>query len=180
MQRHGYGHWAVLIHWMLAVLIFFQFLASWWMMGLPLPSNGLSYRAFPFALHKNVGITLFVLLGVLLSVRFKRFPIAESADAMKPWMHKLAIADHIILYVLIAACALTGYLSSSYSGWPTTLWWTLELPDWGHDNDRLNAFYSDVHAWSAWSLLAFIAVHTGGALYHAFRNDGVIRRMMRL
>jgi hypothetical protein len=29
-------------------------------------------------------------------------------------------------------------------------------------------------------LLAVVAVHISGALYHAFRNDGVVRRMLRL
>ena len=29
-------------------------------------------------------------------------------------------------------------------------------------------------------ILAVVAVHISGALYHAFRNDGVIRRMLHL
>jgi cytochrome b561 len=30
------------------------------------------------------------------------------------------------------------------------------------------------------SRLAVTAVHIGNAVYHAFRNDGVVRRMIRL
>jgi cytochrome b561 len=33
---------------------------------------------------------------------------------------------------------------------------------------------------ACWSLLGFLAVHVAGAAYHAFQNDGVVRRMMRL
>jgi cytochrome b561 len=180
MHRTGYSTSAVIIHWVLAVLIFFLFVSSWWMMALPLPSDNFSYRVFPFQLHKNVGITLLFLAVMLLYVRFKHRPAAEAPPTMKPWMRRLAVADHVVLYVLIAACGLSGYLSSSYSGWGTTLWWLVELPNWGYDDDRLNMLYSDLHAWTAWALLAFIAIHISGVLYHAFRNDGAIRRLMRL
>ena len=179
-QPSGYSTSAVIIHWLLAILIFFLFVSSWWMMALPLPSRHFSYRVFPFQLHKNVGTTLLILLAILLYVRFKHRPTTDPSEAMKPWMRRLAVADHVVLYILIAACGLSGYLSSSYSGWSTTFWWVIDLPNWGYDNTELNEFYSDVHLWTAWALLAFIAIHISGALYHAFRNDGAVRRLMRL
>ncbi|HCC81915.1 MAG TPA: cytochrome b, partial [Methylophaga sp.] len=37
MQRQGFNRAVVVIHWLLAVSIFFLFISSWWMMGLPLP-----------------------------------------------------------------------------------------------------------------------------------------------
>jgi cytochrome b561 len=43
----------------------------------------------------------------------------------------------------------------------------------------MNMFYSDIHLWTAWALLAVVAVHVTGAVYHAFRNDGIVRRMLR-
>ena len=58
MQRQGYNRTAVILHWILAVSIFFLFVSSWWMLGLPLPSKELTFREFPFQLHKNIGITL--------------------------------------------------------------------------------------------------------------------------
>ena len=169
---------AVFLHWILAVSIFFLFLSSWWMLALPMPSETFTYRAFPFQLHKNLGITLVLVLALLLYVRFRHRPgpIAE----MRPWMRRLAVVDHVILYVLVIACCVSGYLSSSYSGWSTTLWWVVELPNWGYENEALNILYSDIHLWTCWALLAVMAVHISGALYHAFRNDGVVRRMLRL
>lgn len=180
MQQSGYSTSAVIIHWLLSVLIFFLFVSSWWMMALPLPSDNFSYRVFPFQLHKNVGITLIFLLAILLYVRFKHRPAAETSGVVTPWMRRFAVADHVALYLLILACGLSGYLSSSYSGWGTTFWWLVDLPNWGYDNNRLNEFYSNVHLWTAWALLAFVAIHISGVLYHAFRNDGAVRRLMRL
>lgn len=149
-------------------------------MGLPLPSSEYRFREFPFQLHKNIGITLVPILIVLLYVRFKHRPAPEPAEKMPPWMRKLSVADHVILYVVIFACCVSGYMSSSYSGWGTTLWWAVELPYWGHENEELNMFWSDIHLWTCWILLAILAVHVSGALYHAFRNDGVVRRMLHL
>ena len=99
---------------------------------------------------------------------------------MRPWMQRLASIDHVVLYVLVVAVCISGYLSSSYSGWGTRLWWLVDLPHWGHENEELNILYSDIHLWTCWALLAVVAVHISGAVYHAFRNDGIVRRMLRL
>jgi len=179
MQRQGYNRTAVILHWILAVSIFFLFVSSWWMLGLPLPSKELTFREFPFQLHKNIGITLVFLLALLLYVRFKHRPAPENSSSMKPWMHKLALFDHVILYVLIIAVCVSGYLSSSYTRWDTTVWWLVDLPRIAAPDEDMNMFYSDIHLWTAWALLAVVAVHVTGAVYHAFRNDGIVRRMLR-
>jgi cytochrome b561 len=181
MAHRAFHPAAVVIHWLLAVSIFFLFVSSWWMLALPLPSNVLRFRELPFQLHKNIGITLVFLLLVLLYVRFRRRSVHDAAGQdQAPLTRKLALVDHVVLYVLILATCISGYLSSSYSGWGTTLWWVLELPNWGREDEELNMLYSDIHLWTCWALLAFVAVHIAGAVYHAFRNDGVVQRMLRL
>ena len=173
----GYSRTAVIVHWLIAVSIFFLFASSWWMLALPLPSDVFTYREFPFQLHKNIGITLVALLAILLFVRMRHRP---APPAVSPWMRRLAAVDHVVLYVLIVAACVSGYLSSSYSGWGTTLWWVVDLPNWGYENEELNVFFSDIHLWTCWGLLAVAAVHISGAVYHAFRDDGIVRRMLRV
>jgi cytochrome b561 len=99
--------------------------------------------------------------------------VAES-EAMR----SLRLAGHIALYVLIFAVCITGFMSSTYSGWSTTWWWLIELPYWGREDEELNQLYSDLHLWACWGLLIAMVAHIGAALVHAFRNDGVIRRML--
>jgi cytochrome b561 len=176
----GYSRTAVILHWFLAVSIFFLFVSSWWMLGLPLASKEYRFREIPFQLHKNIGMTLVAVIIVMLYVTFKHRPRPELGQLLSPRLRKLAVADHVILYVILFACCLSGYLSSAYSGWGTTLWWLVDLPNWGYENEELNVLYSDIHLWTCWILLAVMAVHISGALYHAFRNDGVVRRMLRL
>ncbi len=180
MKEGGYSTSAVIMHGLLALSIFFLFISSWWMLALPLPSKELTFRQFPFQLHKNIGITIVFLLGFLLYVRFKHPPKAVSEESMPLWMQRLAVIDHIVLYFLILACCFSGYMSSSYSGWGTTFWWLVELPYWGREDEDLNMFWSDVHLWTCWGLLAILSVHIAGALYHAFRDDGIVRRMLKL
>lgn len=179
MQRQGYNRTAVILHWLLAVSIFFLFISSWWMMGLPLPSEELRFREFPFQLHKNIGIMLVFVIALLIYVRFKHRPAPEQSSSMKPWMHKLAWIDHVVLYLLILAVCVSGYLSSAHTRWETIVWWLVEIPRIAKADEEMNEFYSEIHLWTAWALLAVIAVHISGALYHAFRNDGIVRRMLR-
>jgi cytochrome b561 len=179
-RMEGYSRTALLMHWFLAISIFFLFISSWWMLGLPLASAEYRFREFPFQLHKNLGITLIAVIAILLYVRLKHRPQPELAQMVSLRMRRLASIVHVTLYVTIFACCLSGYLSSSYSGWGTTLWWLVDLADWGYENEALNILYSDIHLWTCWILLALMAAHISGVLYHAFRNDGVIRRMLHL
>jgi cytochrome b561 len=179
MQQQAYSRTAIVIHWLMAVAIFFLFISSWWMLALPLPSADYKYRVLPFQLHKNLGMTLVMMLAVLVYLRFKNRSTSEGLKEMHPLLHKLAVIDHIILYIAIFACCVSGYLSSAYSGWTTTLWWMVDLPDWAYENEDLNIWFSDIHLWACWVLLAFVSAHIGGALYHAFRHDGALQRMLR-
>ena len=86
----------------------------------------------------------------------------------------------MMIYMLIFIVCLSGYLSSSFSGWGTTLWWLVDLPNWGWESEELNELFSEVHLWTCWMLLAVIILHVSGAVYHAFRRDGVVRRMLHL
>ena len=147
------------------------------MLSLPLPSEEFTYRVLPFQLHKNIGITLLILLLMLLYIRIRNRPVPDVTVKQSPLPLKLAIIDHALLYLLIGACCISGYLSSSFSGWDTSFWLLLNLPGWGYEDDGLNMLYSDIHLWTCWALLAVIAVHISAALYHGFSNDGVIKRM---
>lgn len=180
MPRRDLRALAPLIHALIAVGVFFVLISSWWMMALPLPSKVFTYRAFPFQLHKNVGITVVFLVAVLLYLRLRYVLAARTSVPARPRMSRTAVVRNVLLYGLVLACCISGYLSSSYSGWSTRLWWLVNLPNWGYDNDELNILYSDIHNWTCYVLVVVIAVHIGNVIYDAFRNEGTTRRMLRL
>jgi cytochrome b561 len=174
-----HGRFAVASHWFVAISVFFLFVSSWWMLSLPLPSDEFRYREFPFQLHKNLGITIVLLLTAtaLIRVTGKRARVLMSTDTQA--QQRLRLAGHVSLYVLVFAVCVTGYMSSSYSGWGTTWWWLIDLPYWGYEDEDLNQLYSDLHLWTCWALLIAVAAHIGAALLHAMRNDGVLRKIVR-
>ena len=134
------------------------------MLALPLPSEDFRFREFPFQLHKNLGITIMLLLIAMAVIRSVR----RQALAAVP-------AETALIYVV----CITGFMSSTYSGWTTTYWWLVDLPYWGREDEELNQLFSDLHFWSCWGLLLAMAAHIGAALLHAFRDDGVVRRILR-
>ena len=168
----------VAMHWLVAIGVIFLFVSSWWMLSLPLPSEDFTYRQLPFQMHKNVGITIMVMVVAMIALRIVKK--RKKLQIKKSRLERLAALDHLLTYFLIIACCISGYLSSSFSGWETTLWWLVDLPAWSEENDDLNIFFSDIHLWTCWALLAVVAVHIGAALYHAFKNDDVIDKMFRL
>lgn len=168
----------VIMHWITATSVFFLFVSSWWMLSLPLPSDVFTYRQLPFQLHKNIGITLLAIVVTMIAMRV--YGREKSIQANKTRLEKLADVDHLLTYFLLIACCISGYLSSAYSGWETTLWWLVDLPGWSEENDDLNILFSDIHLWTCWALLAVVALHISAALYHAFKDDGVIDKMFRL
>ena len=168
----------VAMHWLVAIGVIFLFVSSWWMLSLPLPSEDFTYRQLPFQMHKNVGITIMVMVVAMAALRIVKK--RKQLQIKKSSLERLAALDHLLTYFLIIACCISGYLSSSFSGWETTLWWLVDLPAWSEENDDLNIFFSDIHLWTCWALLAVVAVHIGAALYHAFKNDDVIDKMFRL
>ena len=171
------GRSRVFLHWLIAISIFFLFISSWWMLALPLPSENFAYRQLPFQLHKNIGITIFIITIWLLKIRIFRAQERSLSSLNKSEI--LAERVHLLIYFLIAFCCISGYLSSSYSGWDTTLWWLLDLPSWADESDSMNMLFSDLHLWSCWALLAVIVGHIGAALYRAFAEDQVIDKMYR-
>lgn len=175
----AYGRFEVATHWFLALSVFFLFVSSWWMLALPLPSDDFRYREFPFQLHKNLGITILLLLIAMAVIRVMRRQALAAVPAETAAVRTLRLGGHVALYVLIFAVCITGYMSSSYSGWGTELWWLVDLPYWGREDEELNQLYSDLHLWTCWALLVAMAAHIGAALLHAFRNDGVVRRILR-
>ena len=178
MEQERLSKITVMLHWVLASSVFFLFASSWWMLSLPLPSAEFTYRVLPFQLHKNIGITLLLIAVTMAAIRIAKGSNGHPKNPDR--LQKLAALDHLIMYLLLAACCLSGYLSSSYSGWETSFWWILNLPAWAEENDDLNILFSDLHLWSCWALLAVLTLHIGAAIYHGIADDGLINKMFRL
>jgi cytochrome b561 len=160
-------------HWVMAVLILVLFLLGWYMVDLP---KGSSERTFFFTLHKSVGLTVAFLLVLRLGWRWQAAAMAP-ASGLAPWQVRLAANAHRLLYVVMVLQPLSGYISSSFSGYPTRVW-GIVLPQWADKNPELNQLFTDVHEVISMVLCALILLHLCGALWHFIgKHPSVLPRM---
>ena len=86
---------------------------------------------------------------------------------------------HLLLYVVMLAMPLTAFMASMYGGYGVNVFGLLQIPGFGSVNDSLAGTLMDWHTGLIWPLLlALIAAHIIGALYHQFiRKDNLLARM---
>jgi len=164
---------AILLHWISALFVILMFTLGWYMVELPKgPARGEA-----FALHKSLGMTVFLLTVWRLSWRALH-PPPLLPSSLPRWQVTLAHTVHVLFYVLLIMQPITGYLSSSFSGY-STAFFGVPLPQWGHPDPPLNEFFTELHVVGSITLLGLIVTHVAGALSHVLTpGDGLVRRML--
>ena len=163
---------AIVLHWAIAALLLAEFAHGWWMQTIPKQPPGI--RADAFNLHKSVGLVLLALALLRLGWRLAHRP--PALPPMPRWQHVAARANHAILYAMMIAMPLAGYLGSVFSGYPIK-WFGLALPAWGWDDPVLKEWMSSVHLATSWVLAACTCLHVAGTAKHALAGDRVFARM---
>lgn len=168
-----YTHTAMVLHWLMMLLIFILIGLGWYMADLPKGEQ----RSALFALHKSIGLTVFLLALLRLSWRRSHPPPLLPAS-LERWRRRFAGVIHFAMYCCMFLQPLSGYLSSSFSGYATR-YFGIPLPHWGWEDKFLNELFSSVHEWSAVALCTLIVIHVLGAISHALPGqEPVLRRML--
>jgi cytochrome b561 len=143
-----------------------------------LPPGEESVRAFYFLLHKSLGLTAAILIAVRIVWRLthKAPPLPDTISKLQ---QMAASSVHWLLYVLMIAMPLTGYLQSMYSKYPT-YFWGIKLPRTAEADAAMRANFTDIHALLAYAFIAVLLVHIAGALKHKFDGSGITKRMSLL
>ncbi len=163
MKVLRYSSSAIALHWLVALLIFVTFPLGVYMHDLPLSPEKLRL----FSYHKWIGITILMLalLRVLWRLTHQPPPLPDSIAA---WQRHASRIVHGLLYVLILAIPLSGWLMSSAKGVQTVWFGVLPLPDLVEKNRALGELLTGVHQTLNFSLLALVVLHVGAALQHHF------------
>lgn len=173
----SYGWPAQFLHWSVAALIVTQFVLAKLAERAEDDGSKITQLAL-LANHKSVGITILSLALLRTSWRFLAPPPALPA-AMPSWQILASKLSHRLLYILIFALPLTGWLMSSASAY-TVSWFNLfELPDLVAPDTRLKETLLDAHHLLAKVLFVLASVHIIAALKHHFVDkDDILRRMI--
>ena len=87
--------------------------------------------------------------------------------------------SHLLLYVLLVAIPLTGWLMSSAKGFQTVWFGVLPLPDLLDKNKELGDTLALVHKSLNFSMAALVIAHVGAAVkHHVVDHDGILARML--
>jgi cytochrome b561 len=165
---------ARLFHWGMAALVLLMIPA-----GLVMVQEGLgrSLQNRLFIFHKNVGVLLLILVALRLLYRW-RVPAPPLPEGLPGWQRRAAGASHGLLYVLLFAMPVAGYVRVKAGGFPIESLDALGVPALVPRSDALASAAQTAHYFGGYAIAALIAVHVAGALHHAvLRRDGVFSRM---
>ena len=172
---NGYTRTAIALHWLIALLILVAFPLGVYMHELPLSPRKLQLYSY----HKWIGITVLLAAATRLLWRIGHRPPAPLPGPR--WQIVAAHAVHHLLYLLIVAVPLSGWLMSSALGFPVVWFGVLPLPDLIAKNKELGEALKEVHEALNFTLLALVVVHVAAALkHHFFDRDATLVRMLPL
>jgi cytochrome b561 len=168
-----YTRTAIALHWLIALCVAGLLAAGFYMTGLKISPVKLQI----YMLHKSLGLSVLALMLVRIVWRLTHTPPALPTFVPR-WQRTVSAITHALLYVLLLAMPISGWLMNSASGFPTKLFSVLPLPQLiARDADTF-VRWQTVHAYLAYCLLALVALHIIAALKHALIDrDGILRRM---
>ena len=171
-----YGYISIVLHWLVALLVFSLFGLGLWMVELDYYHRW--YQRAP-DLHKSIGITLFSILVLRLLWRYTN-PRPAPLASLATWEKRLAGGLHVLFYPLLFVLMLSGYLISTADGRAISVFGLLSVPATltGIPNQEDSA--GDVHQILGYILISLVALHALAALKHHFLDrDGTLKRMLR-
>ena len=107
-------------------------------------------------------------------------PAPQPPPGNKRWQIWAARLSHALLYLLMIALPLSGWLVASTSIVPWKLWWIIPWPDIATADKHLHEIAGDLHEALVLGLVVVLAVHVAAALWHHYaQRDNVLTRMLR-
>ena len=172
----GYTRTSIALHWLIALLIFSLFPLGIYMADLPFSPGRLKLYSY----HKWLGVTVFLLALARLAWRWTH-PAPPPPAGLPAWQRIASVAAHHLLYVLILAVPISGWLMSSAKGFQTVYLGIIPLPDLLTKDKATGDALLLVHQILNFTLGALVITHLTAALKHYFIDrDEVLGRMIPL
>jgi cytochrome b561 len=165
---------AKFFHWVTVLLLVIQYTIGWLMPDIGRDTQPVGLISW----HLSIGALIVLLVLARFMWRWKQHP-PPAQQMLSPLLNRIARATHWLLYLLLIAFPLMGWANASSRGWPVSLFGELPLPALSSKGSQLGHALGDVHQLFAWVLIAMVALHIAGALYHHFIvKDDTLRRML--
>ena len=137
--RPQYGTPAKVFHWLVVALLLVQYPIGWLMPDIhrgQQPGAGMTF-------HVSFGILMLVLIVLRLAWRLTH-PVAPESS-LAPWQRLSSGAVHWLLYALVLATTVTGWLFASFRGWSLQFFYLTPLPMLASDNAAAGKAIDGLH-----------------------------------
>ena len=173
MSNVRYNSIAIILHWVMALLIF-----ATWSIAIAVDDMPLSpARITGLSWHKWLGVTVFFLVILRLLWRATH-SVPPLKLQMPAWQEKVMQLTHLTFYLLMLAIPVVGWLMSSAKGYTVNYFGLFELPDLVDKDKALGHQLKEIHEFLANGLMALVGLHILAALKHQFIDkDGLLSRM---
>ena len=169
-----YTRTAVALHWAVAGVISCTFTLGLIVSDLPFSPQKLKWVAY----HKWLGITVLILVVLRAIWRLTHRP--PTLPPMPAWQLIGAKFTHALMYTLMFAIPLSGWLFSSATGYQVVYLGLLPLPNLLAKNKDLAECLHGIHENFAWLMFYVLLLHLAAALKHHFLDrDDTLRRMLK-
>jgi cytochrome b561 len=160
------------LHWLTAVLVITQFALAllWDDFGRP------AHRTMVVA-HMSFGIILTAL--ILARIIWRLMPAHRLPSLATGWVGRAARAVHYLLYVLLAAEAVLGFLTRWWEGREMSFFGLLIPGPFGAGDRATHHMFMAWHEKVGWAIIIVAIGHAAAALYHhVVLKDRTLRRML--
>jgi cytochrome b561 len=167
-----YGVISVVLHWLCAVVIITMFASGLWIVGLDYYSPW--YQTAP-VWHKAAGLAL----AVVMCCRWLWLQYSRPPALLPSPLNPLVRSVHRVMYGLVFAIVLSGYLISTADGRAVDVcgWFSLPALPWSFNNQEDIA--GQAHEYLAWGLITLALLHLIAALkHHVIDRDRSLLRML--
>ncbi len=173
IDRLQYGTTAKVFHWLIVALLLVQYPIGWLM---PDIHRGMKPGA-AMTFHVSFGIVILILIVLRFAWRLAH-PVAPESS-LPPWQRLTSEAVHWLLYTLVLATTVTGWLYASYRGWSISFFYLAPTPMLASENAAAGKAFDGLHQAMEWALLVVIGIHVAVAIAHMFiYRDRIMQRML--
>jgi cytochrome b561 len=170
--RTRYDGTSIALHWLTAILVILNFASAelWGLFAKPT-------RHLMIVSHMSLGILLAVV--VVARIVWRLMPGHQVESATHGWEERLSKAVQYLLYLLLLAQAVLGFLVRWSEGQSMSFFGFLIPPPFAPMTRAEHETLMQRHDQIGWAIIVIAVCHAAAALYHHFvRRDRVLVRML--
>ena len=172
-KQPTYGTAAKALHWLVVTLLMIQYPLGWLM---PEIHRGMKPGG-AMTFHISFGITILALMTFRFVWRITH-PVSPERS-LPLWQQLISEAVHWLLYALVFATTMTGWLLASHHGWSISLFFAIPLPMLTSEAAWFGSSVARWHGTMETALFLLIGSHVAAAMAHTFIfRDRIMQRML--